>query len=105
MAIAALLFCYVSERLSDAAALSELADLGFDLAWKLQRNPLSAGTSNAKAGLAFAQVADEVRRTISPGARLIFRSRAAGPRPRLSDARRRAGAAAAAIVAPDTLKH
>jgi hypothetical protein len=93
--------------------LGELADLGFELARKLQRDALAAETPRAKADLAmtFAAVSDEVRRTIALEARLLREWReadaAAGvtrrPRPRVR--RAEPEAAAPVVVPPDTIKH
>ena len=87
--------------------LTELADAGLKLATELQRQALAASTPRAKAELAiaFAEVADEVRRTIALQARLEREARetaGSGGTPRPQPRPRRA---APDIVPSNTVKH
>jgi hypothetical protein len=94
--------------------LGQLADLGFELARKLQRDALAAETPRTKAdlALAFTAVADEVRRAIALEARLVREWReadpaaaAAGQTLRRRHRRAESEPAAPVVVPPDTIKH
>jgi hypothetical protein len=88
--------------------LTELADAGFKVAKDLHQQALAASTPRAKAelALAFAQVADEVRRTIALQARLERDAKdtaASGGTPR--PARRTRRGETPDPVPPNTVKH
>jgi hypothetical protein len=106
---------FMSSHYKMIRQLGQLADLGFELARKLQRDALAAETPRTKAdlALAFAAVADEVRRTIALEARLVREWREADaasgvtprPRRRYRPAERKPEAEAPVVVPPDAIKH
>ncbi|MDB5417925.1 MAG: hypothetical protein JWP86_180 [Phenylobacterium sp.] len=106
---------FMSSHYKMIRQLGQLADLGFELAGKLQRDARAAETPRTKAdlALAFTAVADEVRRAIALEARLVREWReadaAAGvtprPRARYRRAEPKPEAAAPVVVPPDTIKH